>query len=138
MKVIIKNVISERESQASEKGIDIELEEFKCQARGGALLEELFSNLVENSIAHSGCEKIRISSQETEEECIVTVEDDGRGISDKDKDRIFERGSKSGKSGGSGLGLYLVKEIAESYGGSVDIKDSELGGARLDVYLKKV
>ncbi|MFW6142563.1 MAG: sensor histidine kinase, partial [Candidatus Saliniplasma sp.] len=69
--------------------------------------------------------------------CIVTVEDDGKGIADDIKEKIFERGFKKGENAGSGLGMYLVKEIVESYGGSIDVKDSELGGARFDVILKR-
>jgi len=134
---VIKNVISERESQAQEKGIEIECEGIGCKVLGGSLLEELFSSLVENSIQHSGGNKIRITSQEKENECVITVEDDGRGISDEDKEKIFERGFKSGDTGGSGLGMYLVKEIAENYGGSIEVKDSEMGGARLDIHLRK-
>ncbi|KXB06612.1 hypothetical protein AKJ51_03360 [candidate division MSBL1 archaeon SCGC-AAA382A20] len=51
--------------------------------------------------------------------------------------RVFERGFKSGETGGSGLGMYLMKEIAQSYGGSAKVEDSELGGARVTVQLKK-
>ena len=54
------------------------------------------------------------------------------------KKKIFKKGYKNQKTGKTGLGLYLVKEIAESYGGRVEVKDSGLGGARFDVYLKKV
>ncbi|MFP4001865.1 MAG: ATP-binding protein, partial [Thermoplasmata archaeon] len=50
----------------------------------------------------------------------------------------FEKGYKYGESGGTGLGMYIVKEIVESYGGSVEVKDSELGGARFDVHMEKV
>ncbi|KXA94735.1 hypothetical protein AKJ65_03635 [candidate division MSBL1 archaeon SCGC-AAA259E19] len=92
---------------------------------------------MENAIAHSACGKIRIGFEEAGDECIVTVEDDGRGISEEKKDKIFDRGFKRGETSGTGLGTYLVKEIAESYGGSIEVKDSELGGARFDVHLKK-
>ncbi|KXB07209.1 hypothetical protein AKJ51_01855 [candidate division MSBL1 archaeon SCGC-AAA382A20] len=135
---VIKNVIGEWESQASEKGISIEHEGVECKVRGGPLLEELFSNLIENSIVHSGCEEIRISSEETEDECIVTVEDGGCGISEEDKDKVFDRGFKKGETGGSGLGLYLVKRIAKGYGGSIEVRDSELGGAKFVVHLERV
>ncbi|MFW6142555.1 MAG: ATP-binding protein, partial [Candidatus Saliniplasma sp.] len=38
---------------------------------------------------------------------------------------------------GTGLGLYLVKLLIERYDGYVEVKDSELGGARFDIHLKK-
>ncbi len=134
---ILDKVISESESQADEKGIKIESGSLDCKVQGGPLLEELFSNLVENSIEHAGCRKILILGEETNEKFIVTVEDDGKGIPENKRDRIFEKGYKAGETSGSGLGLYLVKEIAESYGGSVEVKDSELGGVRFDVSLEK-
>ncbi|MFP4185294.1 MAG: ATP-binding protein, partial [Thermoplasmata archaeon] len=104
----------------------------------GPLLEETISNLVENSIKHADCDKIRIKDEREEDECVVTVEDDGVGIPDEIKEKIFDRGYKQGENAGSGLGMYLVKEIVESYDGSVEVKDSELGGARFDVHLQRI
>ncbi|MFW6196984.1 MAG: ATP-binding protein [Thermoplasmatota archaeon] len=101
-------------------------------------MDELVSNLIENSIKHSGCNRIRIEVTPREDEYIVTVKDDGKGIPDEAKEKIFERGFKEGENAGSGLGMYLVKEIVESYGGSVEVKDSELGGARFDVHLQRI
>ncbi len=134
---IIDEVISKYEAQLGEKGIGLERKRCDSKVQGGSLLEELFSNLIENSIRHSNCEEIRIYSRIEEDECIVSVEDDGNGISDDMKDKIFEKGFTEGEDGGTGLGLYMVKEIAESYGGSVEVVDSEMGGARFDVKLKK-
>ncbi|MFW6064919.1 MAG: sensor histidine kinase, partial [Candidatus Natronoplasma sp.] len=119
------------------EGIDIEVQTSGCKVKGGTLLQEMISNLVENSIKHSDCDKIRIKSECEGDECIVTVEDDGKGISDEVKEKIFDRGFTKGENAGSGLGMYLVKEIVGSYGGRVEVKDSELGGARFDVRLKK-
>lgn len=133
----VKKAIEKYEPFTSDLGIEIDSEKFECKIQGGPLLEELFANLIENSIQHSECERIKISARENEEECVVTVEDDGEGIPEDIKDRIFEEGFKKGEGAGSGLGLSLVKEIAESYGGTVKIRDSELGGARFDVHLKK-
>lgn len=134
---MVKRAIDKYEPFTSDLGVKIDSEEFECKIRGGPLLEELFANLIENSIQHSECERIDISARENEDECIVTVEDDGKGIPDDIRDRIFEEGFKKGKGAGSGLGLSLVKEIAESYGGNIELKESELGGARFDVHLKK-
>ncbi|MFW5952935.1 MAG: ATP-binding protein, partial [Candidatus Natronoplasma sp.] len=113
----------------------IEVQTSGCKVKGGTLLQEMISNLVENSIKHSDCDKIRIQAECEEDECVVTVEDDGKGISDDVKEKIFDRGFKEGENAGSGLGMYLVKEIVDSYGGNVRVKDSELGGARFDVKL---
>ena len=135
---VLEAILSEHKSQLEKENIGLEIEGSGCKVKGGTLLEEMFSNLIENSILHSDCDKIRIRFEPKEDECIVTVEDDGKGITDDVKEKIFEKGFKKGENAGSGLGMYLAKEIGESYDGNVEVKDSELGGARFDVYLKRV
>lgn len=134
---VLDKVLSEHQDQLDEKGIKLEIEDFDYFVKGGPLLETLFSNLIGNTVQHSGCEKIKITSQIEEDESVVTVEDDGTGISDDLKNKIFEKGVKKGKSAGTGLGLYMVKEIAENYGGNIEVKDSDMGGARFDICLQK-
>lgn len=136
---IVRETMDKFVSSVGEMNIDVEMEceEVGCKVEGGPLLTELFSNILENSIRHSGGVLLRVSSEEKEEEIVFSIEDDGRGIPDDVKDRIFERGFREGKAAGTGLGMFLVKEISESYGGRVEVKDSELGGARFDVCLKK-
>ena len=137
LKSAIDEVISEHKIQLDQNDIDIETQQLDYKVRGGSLLTELFSNLIENSIKHSGCNKISIRARDEGDECIVTVEDDGVGISDELKDKIFVKRYRREGSEGSGLGLYLVKEIAENYEGNIKLKGSELGGARFDITLKK-
>jgi len=134
---VMEEALSRYEGQLQEKNIILERDLCDCKVQGGPLLEELFSNLIENSIRHSNCDKIRIHSSDEEYECIVTFEDDGIGISDELKDKIFDKGFRKGDSAGTGLGLYMVKEIAENYGGDVEVKDSKMGGIRFDVRLEK-
>ena len=137
LKAIMDRVLSEHQDQLQEKGINLDISRCDGKVKGGTLLKELFSNLVENSIQHTDCDEIRISSKIEEDECVVTVEDNGAGISDEKKDKIFDKGFKSGENAGTGLGLYMVKEIAESYGGSVEVKDSDIGGVRFEIHLEK-
>lgn len=134
---IIKKAINETEAQALEKGIKINHEDLDCRVLGGPLLMELFLNLIENAIIHSNCSQIRISGRETNGKCIIKVEDDGCGIPDEHKERIFEREYKTGRHSGSGLGTYIIKKITEEYNGNIEVKDSELGGARFDIRLEK-
>ncbi len=133
----LKNVLSEHQSKISENGIELDYNKIECKACTSPLLEELFSNIVENSIQHSDCSKISVSGEKREDECVVIIEDDGKGIPDEDKEKVFDREFKKGESAGSGLGLFMVKNIAESHGGKVEVKDSELGGARFDVRLTR-
>ena len=113
------------------------MNDVSAKVKGGELLPEVFSNLISNSIKHSYGDKILVSVEENDGEVICTVEDDGDGIPQEKKEEIFEKGYTTVNSS-SGLGLYLVKDIVEHYGGCVEVKESELGGARFDVHLQKV
>ncbi len=131
---VINNVFSEYESQLKEKDIKTELKLCDCRVKANSFLDDLFFNLLEYSIKHSDCDKIRVDCK-NEEECMIIFEDDGRGIPDSVKGDIFQRGFKEGEEAGSGLGLYLVKEIVDIYGGQIEVMDSELGGARFVIRL---
>ena len=111
--------------------------EFNVMA--GNLLLELFSNLIENSINHSNCNKIVITAELTDDarEVKVTIDDDGKGVAPEIYDLLFQREVKSKGSSGSGLGLYLCKKIIEKYDGKIELCDSQLGGASFAVYIKR-
>lgn len=66
----------------------------------------------------------------------LEVEDDGAGIPPAERARVLERGARADESvAGQGIGLAVAREIAASYGGTLDIGDSRLGGARVSVRL---
>jgi two-component system sensor histidine kinase PhoQ len=66
----------------------------------------------------------------------ILVEDDGPGIASADRERVLERGARADEATpGHGLGLAMVRDMAEIYGGQLDIAESTLGGARLDLRL---
>ncbi|MFP4002082.1 MAG: sensor histidine kinase, partial [Thermoplasmata archaeon] len=132
---LLSKIIGEYRSAFEKQGIEVEYKTRDVKVEGGTLLEEMFTNILENTIKHSECDNVRISFEETDKHITVKIEDDGKGIPDKDKEKLLERGFKRGENAGSGLGMYLVKEIAESYGGNAEVKDSELGGARFDIRL---
>ncbi len=134
---MLENAINEYRNQISEKGFEIEYEKPGVEVIGGPLLSELFSNLIENSIRHSEGDKIKISMEESNEEITILLEDNGKGIPNAYKTDIFERGFKKGETAGSGLGMFMVKRIVEEYRGSIEVKDSELGGAKFEIKLRK-
>ncbi|MGK6319104.1 sensor histidine kinase [Sphingomonas sp. DT-204] len=92
-------------------------------------LDEILGNLVENAAKYGGGSVfITVAAQAGFAE--IMVEDDGRGIPEADRLRIFDRGVRldSGKPG-TGLGLAIVRDVAELYGGTVSLEESEdLGG----------
>ena len=65
---------------------------------------------------------------------LMVVEDDGPGIPEEARDALLQRGMRlDEKAPGHGIGLAVVKDIAASYGGDIEISDSDLGGARIAV-----
>ncbi len=134
---ILATAVNKYEPEASQRDIEIEVEDVDPYVKAGSLLDEVFSNLILNSILHSKCDEIKISTSTKDENVTVTIEDDGKGISDDRKEKIFDRGYKDEESSGSGLGLFFVKKIIESYSGEITVEDSELGGAKFNVILKK-
>jgi PAS domain S-box-containing protein len=99
------------------------------------LLEKVFYNLIDNAIRHGGkkLSTIRFLSHESDRGMIIVCEDDGVGISRKEKEHLFERGF--GKH--TGLGLNLVREILSITG----ITISEIGeygkGVRFEILVPK-
>jgi len=103
-------------------------------------LHQLTLNLIENAVKHTPPgTSIRACTGQEGEEATLIVEDDGPGIPPALTDRVFERfvrGARDGGGGGSGLGLSIVRAVAASHGGSVELDASPGGpGTRLVVRL---
>lgn len=133
----IMNAVEKNKMKAEDKGISLKHQIDGCKVIGGALLEEMFSNLIENAIKHADCETIKISVKEKGEKVLVRIEDDGKGIPEDMKNKIFEKNYKGPDSSGTGIGTYLIKQIAETYRGDIKVGNSDIGGARFDVILRK-
>ena len=102
-----------------------------------AKLERLVRNLTENAARHARSE-VALSLRETGGRVVLVVEDDGAGVPLADRARIFERfvrldDARGRDSGGSGLGLSIVHEVAIAHGAAVSVSDGALGGARFEV-----
>jgi signal transduction histidine kinase len=66
----------------------------------------------------------------------LCVEDDGPGIAPADRERVLERGARVDEQvPGHGLGLAMVRDMAGLYGGSIQVSESPLGGARVELRL---
>lgn len=98
-------------------------------------LYELLGNLIDNA-GKSARERVVVDVQRVDGQLCFTVDDDGPGIPEAERERMFERGVQLDEQRhGSGLGLDIVRALAETYGGSVQALASPLGGARLRLCL---
>ncbi len=112
------------------------------------LLSDVFTNLIGNAVKHSDgpvTVDVNISKifEEGREYYLVAVEDDGPGVSDEMKNKIFSRLQRGKtRASGSGLGLYLVKSLVEDFQGRVWVEDRVAGdpakGAKFVVMLPVV
>ncbi|HWA69769.1 MAG TPA: ATP-binding protein [Rhizomicrobium sp.] len=98
-------------------------------------------NLVENAVAYGRKADVQIA--DTGDGYDVLVEDEGPGIPEPDRQRVFEpfvrlESSRNEATGGTGLGLTLVKAIAESHGGAVMLENRSGGGLRVRMHLPRM
>ncbi len=104
-----------------------------------SLLHHILSNLLSNAVRYSPAgTSIRAAVLPQANGIRLVVEDDGIGIPEADRARIFEpfeRGSNVGTVKGTGLGLNIVKRMTELLGGSVVVEDGTHGGCRFTVTL---
>jgi PAS domain S-box-containing protein len=109
-------VIRSAASQMAATAITVEIPDPRLELYADPLLVKVFYNLFDNTRQYSGsASRISISHHRTGSGLIVTVADDGIGISNEDKKRLFERGF--GKH--TGLGLFLSREILSITGISI-------------------
>ncbi len=106
--------------------ISIDLPSIEVTADQG--LDVIFDNMIRNSIRHGNSKEIKFSGTTLENKFILEIADDGSGIPDSVKDRIFEENFKYGESGNTGLGLYIVYRMMQNYRGSVKVEDNKPQG----------
>ena len=132
LKELIEDVIQGLQPRADEKDMCIDFRpEGNYPAKANRIVEEVFSNLISNSIKYSPA-----ASRIIVEICAlndiywkISVQDSGIGISDEDKTYIFDRFKRVGKTNikGTGLGLAIVKRIMELHEGQTGVEDNPSG-----------
>ena len=102
-------------------------------------LNSVFGNLIKNAVQAIGSKpngKIGVTLQSIETSFVISVKDNGKGIKDEDKDRIFLPNFTT-KSGGSGVGLSLTYNIVQAAGGTISFNSQEGEGAEFVIELPK-
>ena len=122
-----------------EIGFQVELEEVKYTGNEG-LFMHIWINLLDNAIKFQPFKRDNYDVSETRTDSVKFIlEDEGPGIEDDVKSRIFDKFYQvdgSHKAEGNGLGLALVKRIVDSAGGTINAENREYGGCRFVVNLQ--
>lgn len=130
---LVKEVVAARQTALSERRVAVEIAiagtPRPTKADAGRL-RRVIGNVLANAIRHSppgGTITIQIEYADT---LIMRIRDQGPGVAEADRERVFERGVRLGERGGAaGLGLSICRAIVVAHGGRIDIEPGVDGGA---------
>jgi signal transduction histidine kinase len=135
----IVNRLQITKCEGTQQIIDAEIEP-KVEITGDKFaLTSVVTNLIENAIKYSGpCETVVVKLFSKDGKIFLEVADHGIGIADHEKHRIFDKFYRVGSEDtrntkGTGLGLYIVKEVLEKHQASIKVKDNRPVGSIFEV-----
>lgn len=105
------------------------------------MVESMVSNLVDNALKYAGREKIiSIYARKEAGKCVFGVSDQGQGIPKSQRSQIFQKfyraqDEETRSQKGSGLGLFIVKELVQLHNGQIQCLESKSGGANFQITL---
>jgi signal transduction histidine kinase len=137
MKEVVHTVCTSVESLAAEKNLELKVAVSPEVAYGKGdhqRISQVFLNLVGNAIKFTEEGEVRIEATASNDNFVISVSDTGPGLSEADKEMIFEEfhqvdGSSTRKKGGTGLGLSIAKRIVEMHGGRIWVESTEGKGS---------
>lgn len=100
------------------------------------MLPPVFGNLLSNAVQHNDADdrRIHVAVRAGAESVVVRIRDNGPGVSDDEKEAVFEQGHSSS---GGGFGLFFVRTMLDHYGGSIHIEDNQPRGSVFVVSLPR-
>lgn len=136
---ILTDVVDNVDTKFEHLTVAYDPDDFGHQVFAGDLLDSIFTNILSNAAVHNeGDISVEVYAEEpTPDTVVVGFADDGKGVAEEVRDEIFEMGKKGPDSDGTGLGMGLARALTESYGGTVEVRDSDRGGADFRVKLDR-
>lgn len=139
---LAEEVMTDLEPLAQEKNVKLLVNGDEIYMRGSdILLYRMMYNLVENAIKYNEQDgKVEVLLNKRNDHVVIEIKDTGKGISEKDRERIFEPffrvdKSRSRELGGVGLGLALVYEIVRLHEGTISVSKSDSDGTTFEVIM---
>ena len=139
MRTVTEQSLTAVEPQAQKRGVTVAVDvpEALAVKADPKALDQILVNLIDNGVKYTRAEgHVWVEAQELGDAVRIEVRDDGPGIADKHRERVFERfyradPSRSREAGGTGLGLSIVKHLVESMGGEVGVEPNAPRGSYL-------
>lgn len=136
VRAVTEQSLSAVETQAQKRGVTVAIEvpEALAVKADPKALDQILVNLIDNGVKYTRPEgHVWVEAKELGDAVRIEVRDDGPGIADKHRERVFERfyradPSRSREAGGTGLGLSIVKHLVESMGGEVGVEPNSPSG----------
>lgn len=134
--VLLRNICDEKHDLGSD--VTCEVPARMTFVGRPAALKRAFSNLIENAVTYGGGATVTLSADR--ETCLIGIEDRGPGLSESERERVFEpfyrvESSRSRETGGVGLGLAIARSIIRSHGGDISLANRPEGGLCVSVRL---
>ncbi|MFF4274952.1 sensor histidine kinase [Streptomyces sp. NPDC001536] len=129
--------VARREARGRD-GVTVEAVDVEAVGSRGQL-ERVIGNLLDNAQRHARA-VIGVTVRREGAWAVVEVADDGDGVAEADRERIFERfvrldEARSRDDGGAGLGLAIARDVAARHGGTLTVRDAPAGGALFELRL---
>ena len=138
---VLEEAVLQLAPKAAEKGLELKLEPAEAEAVfDPKWTAEALCNLIDNAVKYTPSGSVTVSARAYELFARVDVEDTGPGIPEAELEKLFQRfyrGPETGDAEGVGVGLYLVRQIAQSQGGYVKVFSREGRGARFSLFLPR-
>ncbi|MGC0374831.1 sensor histidine kinase [Streptomyces sp. SAI-229] len=127
-----------REEAAGRTGVTVDAEAAEVNGSRGQLARVL-ANLLDNARRHAR-ERVTVTVRREGDRAVLGVADDGEGVAEADRERIFERfvrldAARSRDDGGAGLGLAIARDVAVRHGGTLTASAAPAGGALFELRL---
>jgi len=109
-----------------------------CLIKADAAFNSVVDNIISNAIVHGRSSQIDVSIMQDDNVCRIEFADDGIGIPEDVKPRVFDEGFKYGETGHTGFGMFIVRKTIDRYGGKVWVEDNSPKGSKFVIELDAV
>jgi len=143
LRTSIDDILRDLSSVRSDVRVEVEWHGSKRvrldEVRVGVLLKNILSNAIKYSRSGIDDAHVHIRVDNTTEACLIAVKDNGEGIAEAHMSKVFDMFYRAtNSSSGTGLGLYICKEVVDKLGGSIDLKSKPGVGTEVSVSLPQI